>query len=113
MVGVGDGSQSTVAVGNVDCIIGYRRLDGTIVRDRHGLRGLGAEHQTRVTEKNPSLICTDSLSFCSAVMVKDTHHAIDSGSSCCVFDVVVVAFHEDIDEFVLSPHGWNPRLRDV
>ena len=61
VAGIGDGGHGTVAVADGHRIGRSPHLDGAGMAHRHGLRGLGAEHQARVTIDNPSLVGTDSI----------------------------------------------------
>lgn len=46
-------------------------------------------------------------------MVKDTEQAIDAETAPAVHVAGSARSHKDVDTFVLSPHGWNPRLADI
>ena len=83
------------------------------MRYRHRLRGLGADHQTRISVNDPSLVCTDSRLFRGAVMVEDAHQTIDGNTTKGVHIAGSAASHKDVNALVLGPHGRNPRLADV
>ena len=60
MIGIGDGGHGAVAVADIDRVGRGSKGYAAVVGDSHGLRSLGADHQSRVTVKDPCLIGTDS-----------------------------------------------------
>ena len=81
---------------------------------RHGLRGLGANRQARVTIDDPRLVGAHGLLCGSAVLVEDAEQTIDADTAKGDFVGGTTGVARDnVDALVLGPHRRNPRLADV
>ena len=104
-------SHGAVTVAHSNAISGISQRKGACMRHRHGLWGLGADHQGRVTIDNPCLVGTNGLLLRSAVVVEDTHQTVDGDTTESAAGVTL--FRQNVDAIILTPHGRNPRLANV